>query len=107
MANHADHDHAVGGHSHTSGAAGGNHGFHNGGSLDVSSAIEGYQELNFTVASDHGVGNAAHTHTSGVAGDDVFLNSVSPHVVTQTAIGSGTAFDNRPASIAVNWLIWT
>lgn len=107
VADHDQHDHAVGGHTHSTGAADGNHGFHNAGAVTEASALAGSQDHFFSVASDTGVGNAAHTHSVGVAGDDVFLSSVSPHVVTQTAVGSGTAFDNRPASIAVNWLIWT
>jgi microcystin-dependent protein len=107
VANHDQHDHAVGGHTHSTGAAGGNHGFHNVGSVTEASALAGSQDHFFSVAADTGGGNAAHSHSVGTAGDDVFLNSVSPHVVTQTAVGSGTAFDNRPASIAVNWLIWT
>ncbi len=107
VANHADHDHAVGGHTHTTGAADGNHGFHNVGSVTETAPIAGYQDHFFSVAANTGGGNAAHTHTVGTAGDDVFLSSVSAHVVTQSNVGSGTAFDNRPASIAINWLIWT
>lgn len=107
VANHDQHDHAVGGHTHSTAAAGGNHGFHNAGALTEASALPGSQDHFFTVASNTGVGNSAHAHDVGVAGDDVFLSSVSPHVVSQTAVGSGAAFDNRPASVAVNWLIWT
>lgn len=43
-----------------------------------------------------------HNH-SGTTGTD----GVYSHNITQSNVGSGTAIDNRQASIGVNWMIWT
>lgn len=49
-----------------------------------------------------GSGGGGHAHTGGVD-----LSGNHTHGVTQSNVGSGTAVDNRPASIAVNWLVYT
>lgn len=42
-----------------------------------------------------------HTHTGGTD-----AAPLSAHAVTQSDVGSGAAIDNRPASLAINYLIW-
>lgn len=46
----------------------------------------------------------AGNHSHHVGGD---TGTTGSHTHTLDSAGSGTAFDNRQASIAVNWLIWT
>lgn len=51
-----------------------------------------------------GVGASAHTHGGVTAGSG---QASWPHVVHETSIGGGASVDNRPSSVAINWLIWT
>lgn len=47
-------------------------------------------------------------HTHHVGGDTGTTGSHTHSLnITEAVAGSGTAFDNRPPSIAVNWMIWT
>lgn len=111
VANLPAHDHNVSvtvaahsNHAHGISADDGNHGFHNGGAVTIASALPGYQDFFHDIAADTGVGNAAHSHTGSSGSTSGGTHSPS---VTETSVGSGTAFDVRQASINVNWLIWT
>lgn len=58
--------------------------------------------LGLAAWNDGGVGSGTHNH----GGVTAFV-PVSSHVVNQSLVGSGTAHENRQASIAVNFMIWT
>lgn len=86
QANMPSHSHPLTGGNGT--AAGvGDHAGHNTGSAGVP---VGSGQL---IPSNSQVNRGAHSH------------SVSTEVFS-TAVGSGTAFDNRPAFLAINWAVW-
>lgn len=103
VANLPAHDHNVainsaGGHNHPgSGAlADGSHGGHNSGSFGVASGSAGATAGN----GDTSGGN--HNHSLSLSTD-----GAHSHTVTESSIGSGTAFDNRPPYNAGLVLIYT
>lgn len=107
-ANMPAHDHNVsggttnsaGGHDHDggTGAAGGNHGGH-----FPTAQFNAAAGPDLGVAAwNGGIGNTAHSHGVGSDGDHTHSLSIS-----ESTVGSGTAFDVRQASIAINWLVWT
>lgn len=107
VANLPAHDHNVAaasggahGHGGSTGASGGNHGAHNETYYSVRVGIPGEQYGLYTA--DSPVGNTSHVHPLDL--DDAPGHT---HPVTETAVGSGTAFDNRPPYIGVNVVIWT
>jgi microcystin-dependent protein len=54
----------------------------------------------------HDIETASHNHTGAVGGNFHSHGNTSNSKISEEPRGSGTAFDNRMPSIAVNWLIW-
>lgn len=108
-ANMPAHDHNVSGstnnqgtHSHSggTGAAGGNHGGH-----FPTAQFNAAAGPDLGVAAwNGGTGNVAHSHSMDLDDAGGHTHSLT---VSETSVGSGTAFDVRQASIAINWLVWT
>lgn len=88
---------SVGDHDHpASGAlADGSHGGHNSGSFGIAAGSDG------ATAGNGNTSNGNHNHTLSLSGDGGHT-----HTGTAASIGSGTAFDGRPAYAAMNVLIW-
>lgn len=107
VANMPSHDHnvsavAIGNHGHQfeTSAAGGNHGGHFPANSFLAAAGS-----DLGLASWNGVGatgNVAHSHSGGVE-----LSGNHTHTINESAVGSGTAFDNRPPLKACHYAIWT
>jgi len=86
QANMPSHSHPLTGGGGTAYGVG-DHGGHNSGAFGVAGGSAG------ATAANGQTGNGAHSH------------NVQTEVYS-TAVGSGTAFDNRPAYLAINWAIW-
>lgn len=101
LANMPNHDHNVtnslshAGHAH-GGFNGGNHGGHFPGTQFVAAAGT---DFGFAAWNSNGVDSGVHNH-------GMSIEVVAGHTINETAMGSGTAFDNRDTSITVNWLIY-
>lgn len=85
-------------HSHTgtTDASGGNHGDHNTGAFNAASGTVA------TYTATGPFGNAAHTHPF-TTGSDAHTHTVA---ITQSSVGSGTAFDVRQPYLATNYLVY-
>lgn len=105
LANLPAHDHNVSvslsqheGHSHAINGAGG-HGGHFPGDRYLAA---GGTALGLADWQSSGNDNGSHSHSMSIEGGG------KPHSVSvnESPAGSGTAFDVRQASLAINWLIW-
>lgn len=89
------------GHDHGGTGGGGTHNGHNSGGVIATTADRGNllgvpaTQYNDAGYHSHGLGWDSHNH--GVTLDALTLNNT----------GSGSAHENRPPSIAINWAIWT
>lgn len=107
-ANLPAHDHNVSGTASSSGSHGhsgstdgsGSHSGHNSGSFAASNgAGSGFSVANTTQNS-----NGSHSHGININDAGSHTHSLN---INESTVGSGTAFDVRQPSIAINWLIWT
>lgn len=104
------HDHgSAGGHSHPgSGAlADGNHGGH----FPVGGPTNAAAGADFGLAAwnSGGSGGGNHNHSLSLSNDGSHTHTgdTHNHAITMDNTGSGTAFDARPAFLAINYAIWT
>lgn len=93
VADHSSHFH------HGITAQDGAHGGHFPGSQFIAAAGSDY---GLAAWNSGGVGSGTHNH-----GFDTDSRTLSSHVVSQSAVGSGAAIDIRQSAFAVNWLIYT
>lgn len=99
-ANLPPHDHNVSinsdTHSHGGSTGGvGDHSGHNSGSAGVPAGS------GLLIPANSQNDRGAHSHSLDINDD------THSHTVSESSVGSGTAFDVRQAYIAINWLIWT
>lgn len=73
-----------------------------GGTANTAGSHAGHNSGSFGVAG----GSAGATAANGQTSNGSHSHSVQTEVFS-TAVGSGTAFDNRPAYLAINWAVWT
>lgn len=110
VANLPSHDHNVsgssngaGGHTHGFGTSSdGGHSGHTNAPSSVGVATGGASTTNFPSFYNNNFGT--HSHTGGTDNQGSHSHTINVDV---SPTGSGTAFDNRQAYIAINWMIYT
>ncbi len=113
VASHATHSHTLsmdsaGSHGHSGSTnSAGSHGGHQNNTETTPGGQFGGLAVNAFSAGNHSHGLSIDSAGSHTHGGDTNAGGPTTHSVTESAIGSGTAFDVRQPTIALNWLVWT